>query len=298
MLAIILGVKLWAEDGLGGEAGWWPVAAVLAGLTLALAFVRRQGRLERPLIDLKLFRVRGFGAALGIAVMGFMVAFGTFLLVAQHLQLVLGMSALEAGLWTGPSGLGFVIGSLIAPHLVKRWHRSTVMAGGFLLSAIGFAMIALGGEADPPLLLVGGLTVLSFGLAQCATLTTDIVVGTVEPSQAGAAAAMSETGIELGGALGIALLGSLVTAVYLGWLEPRLPAGLPPATLAAALDGLGPLLVASETLPAATGEALLALGRAAFTRAFEIGTLCGVALSAVAALLTLLLLRRVPSAAH
>ena len=298
VLAIILGVKLWAEDGLGGESGWWPLAAILAGLGVALVFVRRQSRLAKPLIDLTLFRARSFSAALGIAVLGFMVAFGTFLLVAQHLQLVLGMSPLEAGLWTGPSGLGFVVGSLLAPSLVRRWSRASVMAGGFLLSALGFLLIALGGEANPPLLLVAGLTVLSLGLAQSATLTTDIVVGTVEPAQAGAAAAMSETGIELGGALGIALLGSLTTAIYLGALEPLLPAALPAAVREAALDGLGPLLVASESLPAESGAALLALGRGAFTQAFEVGAACGAVLSLASALLTLWLLRRVPAAGH
>ena len=116
VLAAIYGIKQIAEDGLA----WPPALAITVGLTMAALFVHRQQRLDDPLIDLKLFRSRALSASLAVNVLGFFMAFGTFLFIAQYLQLVLGMGPLEAGLWTAPSAGGFIVGSQLAPLLVRR----------------------------------------------------------------------------------------------------------------------------------------------------------------------------------
>ena len=114
VLATIYGIKHAASYALDGEA----IAAILAGLAIGIIFARRQRRLVEPLIDLKLFKSLKFSASLGINVLGFFAAFGIFLLTAQYLQLVLGLSPLEAGLWSAPSSIGFIAGSLLAPKLL------------------------------------------------------------------------------------------------------------------------------------------------------------------------------------
>jgi len=137
ILAVIYGLKQLAQNG----AGWAPALAVAAGLGLGVVFVRRQQALRDPLVDLGLFRVGAFSAALATNTCSFFVAFGSFFYLAQYLQLVLGLTPLQAGLWTVPSALGFIAGSLLTPPLVRRVRPALVMAGGLVLAAAGFGLL-------------------------------------------------------------------------------------------------------------------------------------------------------------
>src|SRR5262249_9204608 len=158
------------------------------------------------LLDLRLFRVPAFGAALASYTLGIFVVFGIDLFIGQYLQLVLGLSPLRAGVWAVPSALGFVIGSLLAPRLARPLRPAHVMTAGMGLAAAGFAMLTLVRSGSGLALLVIGSTVFAIGLAPVFTLATDVVVAAAPQERAGAASAISETGAELGGALGIAVL--------------------------------------------------------------------------------------------
>src|SRR5262249_31002590 len=138
VLAAIYGIKRIAEDG----AVWVPATAIVAGLAMGTLFVRRQLSLDDPLIHLRLFQSPAFSSSLAVNMLGFFVAFGTFLFIAQYLQLVLGMGPLEAGLWTAPSAVGFIVGSQLAPLIVRRVRPAYVMAGGLALAAVGFGVLA------------------------------------------------------------------------------------------------------------------------------------------------------------
>jgi MFS transporter, DHA2 family, multidrug resistance protein len=292
LLATIYGIKRMAE---GGTA-WLPVVAVVVGLALGALFVRRQLRLRDPLIDLRLFGSPAFSASLAVNVLGFFVSFGTFLFIAQYLQLVLGMGPLQAGLWTAPSGAGFIVGSQLAPVIVRRVRPAYVMAGGLVLAAVGFAVLTqVGGGLAA---LVTGFVVLSLGLAPVFTLATDLIVGTAPPEQAGAASAIAETSSELGGALGIAILGSIVNAIYRSAMASAVPAGVPHSVAEAARDTLGGAVAVAQQLPGETGTALLAIAGDAFSRAFEITVgICG-AIAVAAAMLAAILLRGVGNGAE
>ncbi|MGH8622172.1 MAG: MFS transporter, partial [Burkholderiales bacterium] len=210
VLALIFGLKQAAQDGMS----WLPALAIVGGAALALLFVRTQRTLADPLIDLRVFRVPAFSAALAIYTLATFVAFGIFVFMVQYLQLVLGMTPLMAGLWTVPFALGFVLGSMLAPRLVRRLRRADVMAGGLVLAGLGYILLTQVSRTAGPGVLVAGMVLQSIGLAPVFTLTNDLIIGAAPPQRAGAAAGISETGSELGGALGIALLGSLATAVY------------------------------------------------------------------------------------
>ena len=210
VLSLVFGLKEMAQDGWNAVS----LVSVLTGSFIAILFVHRQRRLAEPHIDLRLFRSPGFSAALAVYTLGTFVGFGIYVFIVQYLQAVLGMAPLEAGLWTVPFALGFIAGSMVAPRLLKRWRAPDVMAGGLVLAAAGYVLVTLVEPSQGPRLLVAGMVLQSLGMAPVFTLTNDLIIGNAPPAQAGAASGISETASELGGALGIALLGSLATAVF------------------------------------------------------------------------------------
>src|SRR6266511_5501713 len=133
VLAVVWGLKQLAQDG----PGWPSALSIVVGLAVGVVFVRRQHTLADPLLDMRLFRVPAFSAALTTNVLSFFVGFGALLFIAQYLQLVLGLSPLRAGLWTVPSGGGFILGSMLTPVLASRVRPGLVMAGGLGLAAVG-----------------------------------------------------------------------------------------------------------------------------------------------------------------
>ena len=287
VLAVIYGLKRIAERGLDGTA----VLALAAGFLVALAFVRRQRGLSNPLIDLSLFRSRRFNASLAANTFSLAIAFGIFLFIAQYLQLVLGLSPLEAGLWTVPSAGGFIVGSMFAPALVRYVRPAYVVAGGLMVTASGLVLLAqVDGDADLAIVVAASI-VIALGVAPAVTLGTDLILGCVPPERAGVASGISETGAELGGALGIALLGSIGIAVYRNELTDAVPAGVPGAKADVARDTLGGAREAVEELPDGRGAELLEAAQDAFTQGMQVAAVTGTAIAVATAAVAALFLR-------
>jgi DHA2 family multidrug resistance protein-like MFS transporter len=290
VLPVIYGVKRIAELGLSSPA----VLSIAAGLLSGVVFVRRQRRLADPLIDLRFFRAPAFTGSLAAYTLGTFIAFGAFLFISQYLQLVLGLSPLQAGVWLLPFFGGFIVGSMATPVLARRVRPGTVMAGGLVLAACGFALLAQAGAASGLAPLVAGSVVYSLGLSPVFTLTNDLIMGSVPPERAGAASAISETGSELGGALGIAILGSVGTAVYRAAMAGAVPDAIAPEAAEAARATLGAAVTVAERLSDPAGAELLAAARGAFAQSLELtAAVCAVAALGVA-ILVAALLRRVP----
>jgi DHA2 family multidrug resistance protein-like MFS transporter len=288
VLAVIYGLKRIAESGLGWTALLW----ILAGLVVGAVFVSRQTRLADPLIDLRLFRSRRFNASLASNTLSLAIAFGIFLFIAQYLQLVLGLSPLEAGLWTVPSAGGFIAGSLLAPFLVRFIRPAFVVAGGLVVAALGLALLTqVEGNSDLAVVVIGSV-VVALGVAPPVTLATDLIVGCAPPERAGVASGISETGAELGGALGIAVLGSIGVAVYRNELADAVLAGVPPAQAASASDTLGGALEVADTLQEQPAAALLDTAQEAFTQGLQIAALTGAAVAVATAVMAAVFLRR------
>ena len=211
VLLVIYGLKRIAEDGLG----WVPAVSIVLGLALGVLFLRRQRTLADPLIDLRLFRVPAFSASLATYMLACFVAFGAYVFIAQYLQLVLGLSPLQAGLWTVPSMLAFVAGSMLVPPIARRFRPAHVVAGRPALRRRRLRRAHPGGRGLRPRgPSSSGRSSSPWGSSPVIVLATDLVVGSAPVERAGAASAISETSAELGGALGIAILGSIGTAVY------------------------------------------------------------------------------------
>jgi DHA2 family multidrug resistance protein-like MFS transporter len=282
VLAVIFGLKSIAQDGFGPL----PLASIGGGLVVGYAWVRRQRSLVDPMIDLSLFRLRAFNAALATNFLAIFVAIGYFLFVAQYLQLVVGLSPFEAGLWSLPSAAGFIVASQIAPRIARRVRPAYVIGAGLGLAAAGLGILTQVGAVDGLAPLVAGSVVISLGLAPVFGLTTELIVGSAPPERAGAASGIAETGSELGGALGIAVLGSIGVAVYRGEVADSIPTGLPAEAALAARDTLGAAVAVAEQLPDRLGTALVDAARTAFVDGMHlttaIATVLAVALAAIA----------------
>ena len=300
VLAVVYGLKRIAESGLG----WTAVLSIAAGFAIGLVFLRRQRALADPLIDLDLFRSRSFNAALAANTLSLAIAFGIFLFIAQYLQLVVGLSPLEAGLWTVPSAGGFIAGSMLAPVAVRHVRPGFVAAGALVLAAFGLWLVAqVDGDSQLALIVIASI-VIALGIAPPVTLATDLVVGCVRPERAGVASGLSETGAELGGALGIALLGSIGVAVYRDQMADALPNSVSPEQADAAEETLSSALEVVEELGDVRGTRLLETAQEAFVQSMQVAALVAAAVALGTAALAALFLRRtgtgspsVPSAA-
>ena len=280
VLASVYGIKQFAEYG----AGLAPALFVAGGIVIGYLFVRRQGRLSDPLIDLALFRMPAFTSALTLYLFSCLVMFGIYIFIAQYLQGVLALSPLEAGLATVPWGLFFVLGSMLTPRAVQASSTRAVIVAGLAIGAAGFALITQTRVEQGLVVMILAMSLMSIGLAPVFTLATDLVVGSVPPQRAGAASAISETCSEFGGALGVAIFGSLGALIYRVAMADALPVGLSPDIAAAARTTLGGASLVAAGLPLAQGVALLEEARTAFVHGLHLMAVIGALVMAVLAL--------------
>ncbi|GGZ48886.1 MFS transporter [Streptomyces inusitatus] len=230
-------------------------ALVVLGVLLGRMFVRRQRGLPRPLLDLGLFADRTIRSVLLIMLLGGAAMGGIGLLTAQYLQLALGLDPLSAGLWMLPYALAMLIGSALTPPLARRIPPGRLIAGGLGLAAAGYGLLLTQAASGGLPAVITGLVVVYLGLAPSAVLGTDLILAAAPAGRTGSASALSESGSELGFALGTAVLGSVATAVY----RVRMPeTARTDETFAGAVSR-------SEELPAGPGRALFDQAREAFT---------------------------------
>ena len=254
---------------------------------MGVVFVRRQSRLAYPLLELKLFRQKRFSAAIAAYGLSCLAMFGVYIFITQYLQLVLGLSPLHAGLATVPWSLAFVAGSLLAPRLSRRVPPLTIIVGGLLTSAVGFLLLLLAHTGIALPALVVGTVVMALGMAPVITVGNEMIITAAPPERAGAASALSETASEFNAALGIAVLGSIGTAVYRAGLGEAMPGGVPPEAMAT----LGGAESAARALGGPAGEALLAAARASFVDAMQLNSVIAAATVVVAAVVSARILR-------
>ncbi|MDA5282395.1 MFS transporter [Streptomyces sp. Isolate_45] len=277
VLPVVYGLKEIAAEGFGP----FRLGCLAVGAVFGYAFVRRQRSRTDAMIDRSLFRGRGFGAGIGLNAVAAFAMMGSAYFTTQYLQSVLGMDTLEAALWSLAPSLLIGAAAPASAALARRTCRAHVIAGGFALAAAGFALMALTGTDSLWLLLIAA-GVLAAGIVTVMSLVSDMALAAAPAEKAGSAASLLETGQEFGGALGMALLGSLGTAVYRGDL-----AGTDPAVR----ETLGGAVATAGQLGGGAGERLLSLAREAFVHGMQYAAWGGTALLLGAAALTPVLLR-------
>ncbi|MFD8485408.1 MFS transporter [Streptomyces sp. NPDC059712] len=280
MVGVVYAVKETAAHGFA----WATLAAGLLGAAALYGFVRRQLTMPVPLLDMRLFGNRGFSGAVLADLLTILGLSGLVFFLSQYLQLVQGRRPFEAGLAELPAAVGAVVAGLIAGRAARRFSVRAVVSGG--LAAVGLALAALtviGQHTGYPLLGTA-LLVVGLGAGFAFTVTADVILSSVPGEQAGAASAVSETAYELGAALGIAVLGSIVTGVYRDFTGP---AGTPDA----AHESLGGAVEAAAHLPGPAGQALLDSARQAFVDGLTLAAGVGAAVLLAAAAAAWFLLR-------
>jgi MFS transporter, DHA2 family, multidrug resistance protein len=267
------------------------VAAIVAGVAVGSAFLVRQARSRAPMIDLALFRRRGFTGAVALNLVSMFAIVGFAIFATQYLQSVRGMSPFTAALWSMVPMSGTMTAVPLSQLLVKRVDRAYIAASGLLAAAGGYALLTQAQARSGLWFVLLGASIYAGGVVTAVTVGNELVMGAVQPDRAGAAAAVVETSSEFGGALGMAVLGSIGAAVYRSDLAHAAPAGLPSAALDASRSTLGGALAVAERLPAQLGSPLVSAARVAFTHGLDAAALgAGVAMI-VAALLSALFFR-------
>ena len=227
-----------------------------------MAFLLRQRRVVHPMLDLRLFRGRQFGGSVVVNTVAMFALVGNAVFMTQYLQSVLGMTPLTAALWSLVPSVLVGAAAPLAPVLAQRFDRAFVMAGGFLLGAAGFGVITRVTPDSPKVLLLVGAGLLAAGLVVVMALVTEIAMGAMDPARAGSASAVLETGSEFGGALGIAVFGSVGAALYSRHLV--VPDGLSSAASEQAHETLADAGIVAGHQPGVLGDELLTNAREAF----------------------------------
>ena len=263
IVPITYAVKSFAHDGLTVVA----TAALVGGLAFGWLFIRRQRTLATPLIDVELFRRPAFTWAIAATVLAIFALAGLLYFFSQYLQLVRGYSTLRAGLTELPVSLASIVIVAVVAAVVRRLGNGRALGSGLLVVAVGLVVVALGESYGGIVVICIGLLIIGAGIGLAFTVSTGAVLGAVPADRAGAASAISETGLELGVALGIAVLGTIQDVGYRLLLEPA-PSGLPGRVATAAEQSLATL--AGTIDPSDPGQVeLMVQAREAFTRAMQ-----------------------------
>ncbi|GAA2852905.1 MFS transporter [Streptosporangium fragile] len=289
VLPIVYGVKQFAAGGFGPVA----VLSVAAGLAVGAGFLHRQRRLPDPMLDLRLFAGRGFTMSLITSTLAVFALVGLFYFITQYLQMVLGLRPFVAGLLTLPAAGAALAGSILAAVIAQRIRPGCIMGGGMALGAAGFLVVSQLDAGSGRWLLISGLFLLGGGIGAVQAVASDMIVAVAPPERAGSASAVLEAATELGGALGIAILGSIGLAVYRGESAPAGRVGLSPGEAEAARETLGGAVGVAARLPEQAAAELLDVARTAFTSGMQVAALLGAVLMAVTAVFAAILLRAV-----
>ncbi|MCP3816794.1 MFS transporter [Streptomyces sp. A3M-1-3] len=291
VLPVVYGLKEIAAEGLGtGRA-----LSIAAGLAIGYVFVRRQRGRADAMISRDLFQGRGFGSGIALNTIAMFAMMGSAYFTTQHLQSVLGMGTMEAALWSLAPSLAVGVAAPTAATVGQKVNRAYVIAAGFLVAATGFAVLTFTGT-DSMWVLLAGAAVIGCGIVTVMTLVSDLALGAAPAEKAGSAASLLETGQEFGGALGMAVLGSIGTAVYRRDIADNAPAGIPADALDTVRETLGGATVVAERLGGKAGETVLEVARAAFVHGMQFAALGSAVLLVAAAVLAATLLRKSGSA--
>jgi DHA2 family multidrug resistance protein-like MFS transporter len=281
VLPVVYGLKEISAEG-------WNVRYVMAvtvGLLFAALFVHRQRTTASPMVSPALFRARGFAPAVVLNLVTMFAMMGSAFFTTQYIQSVVGKSALEAALWALLPSVPIGFAAPLAAHLVQKGvNRAHVVSAGFALAACGYGLLTL---VDTDALALGLVAcgVLASGVTMVMSQIMDLALSAAPVERAGSASSLMETGAEFGGALGMAVLGSIGTAVY----RQEMPDSAPEA----AHETLGSALAVAGQLPGRAGDALATAAREAFTSGMHAAAIAGAVVLAGAAVLASVTLRKV-----
>jgi EmrB/QacA subfamily drug resistance transporter len=286
VLSIIgLGSLVWAIIS-AGEHGWTgtgPLTGFAVAAVTSAAFVAWERRTPHPMLDISFFENRRFTAASVGVMLGYFAMFGSLFLMSQLLQFVLGYSALGAGIRLLPFALSMSVFATVSTKLVARFGTKLVVVGGMGIVAVGLLWMASLGNGSTYVDYLPAMLLMGTGIALTWAPTTESIMGSLPPAKAGVGSAVNDTVREVGGALGVAVLGSVLASQYTGSISSTTTA-LPADASHAATDSLGGAVVVAQQIGGTTGATLLDAARAAYIDGFGLAlTIAAVVAAAGAA---------------
>ncbi len=285
MVPIVYAIKEFAVHGTGNLT---PLALIAAGIAFGALFVRRQNRLETPMLDMALFRRWSFTGSVLVNLLSVIGLVGFLYFVAQHLQLILGLSPMEAGLALVPGLAMMIVAGIGIVPIAKRVAPRIVVPAALGFSIVGYLLVGITANSGSLALLIVAFVSLGMGIGAAETVSNELILASAPSSKAGAASAVSETAYELGAVLGTTIMGGILAAFYSANL--LLPAGLPAAVGDAARETLAGAVAASYDLDASLGQELRDAAAHAFDAGVAVTSFIGAALIVVAAVIAALTL--------
>jgi EmrB/QacA subfamily drug resistance transporter len=281
-----LSLLLWAIIEVPGK-GWSDpgvIATFVGALVVLGAFAAWELHTDEPMLDLQFFANPRFTVASLSITMAFFAMSGTLFLLTQLLQFVLGYDALAAGYRMAPMALAMMIMAPLTPRLTDRFGSKYMVAVGLTTSAGGLLILATVNESSSYLLVFCGLVVMALGIAMGMVPATDSIMGSLPKEKAGVGSAVNDTTRQVGGALGVAVLGSLLASGYRAHLNVS---GLSGKLLAEAKSSVGGAIEAAQKVG---NDAIAHSGRAAYVHGMHVSLLVGAVFIIGGALLSLLYL--------
>ena len=269
------------------ETGWGSatILGLLAGaLALLAAFVWWERRTPHPMLDLGFFRSASFSVGTAAVSIAFFALLGGIFALTQYLQFAHGYSAIEAGAIMSPMALGLVMGAGSSSKAVERLGTAPVVATGLTGVGLLLASTALWDPSTSAVVLLVWFFLLALSMGWTMAPATDAVVGAVPAARSGVASAMNTVARMVSGALGVAVIGSLVNSIYQNDLDAS-ATQLPPAAREAAGESIGAASAVAGHLPPDAGASLLTSAADAFTGAMGVGMVVAGALSIAGAVL-------------
>lgn len=267
------------EAPLKGWGSTETLVALLGSVALLAAFAWWESRTREPMLDLRFFRNARFSAANAAITLTFFALFGSMFSLTQYLQFVLGYTPFEAGVRTLPMALGMMVGAPLSARLVERTGSKVMVAGGLSLVTVALLLMTRLEADGTYLAFLVPMLLLAFGMGLTMAPATEAIMGAIPRAKAGVGSAMNDTTRQVGGALGVATIGSLMSSTYRSNVQDAL-AGLPSDVMARAQDSLGAALaIAQQSGP--EGATIAAQARVAFTEAMATGFVAAAVISAV-----------------
>jgi EmrB/QacA subfamily drug resistance transporter len=279
------------------DQGWTSglvLGSLASSVALLGAFVWWEGRTEDPMLDLRFFRSARFSVGTGAVSVAFFALLGAIFALTQYLQFAHGYSAIEAGVIMSPIALGLMMGAGSSSKAVRRLGTARVVAMGLGGLAVLLAVTSLWDATTDALLLAAWFFGLALAMGWVMAPATEAVIGAVPAAKSGVASATNTVARMVSGALGVAVVGSLVSSLYSADVEGSLDA-LPPQAQTAAESSVGAASAIAAQLPNNAAEEVLTATGDAFTQAMGTGLLVAAALAGAMAVVVIRFLPARPS---
>ena len=262
------------------------LGAFAGALTLGAAFIVYELKTDHPMLNIRLFRARRLSIGAMALMITFLTLIGMAFILTQYLQIVRAYTPFDAGVRVVPLALGAIIGSMMSFRLVSKFGSNIVIAGGLMVITVALVVLSLLDVSTAYLVIGLALFVFGVGMGNTMAPATDAIMGSIPTANSGVGGAINNSSRQVGAALGVGILGSILNSFYSSNLDGKVTA-LPAEAAAAAKNSIGAAVQVSTSVEGPIGDSFRSAANAAFVDAFGVTMLFGAAIAFIGALVVL-----------